>query len=244
MMTNTFTSGITTIVLFAIAGSVHAAAPGPAPVPLGSADAFTILTKTGITDVPTSAITGDIGTSPITGAADLVTCSEVTGKVISVDAAGPGPCSIIDPVGLTLAIMDMGKAYTDAAGRPGPDFTELGAGDIGGQTLVPGLYKWGTGVLIPSDVTLSGGPNDVWILQISGTLTVSNGVAVHLAGGAQAKNVFWQVAGATTLGTTSHFEGIMLGKTMIAMQAGASINGSLFAQTAVTLQMNAVTHAK
>jgi hypothetical protein len=138
----------------------------------------------------------------------------------------------------------MQAAYTDAAGRSKPDFTELGAGNIGGMTLVPGLYKWGTGVKMPTDVTLSGGPDDVWIFQIAGNLNVSNGVAVHLAGGAQAKNVFWQVAGLATFGTTSHVEGIILSKTMIAMQTGASINGRLYAQTAVTLQMNAVTQPK
>ena len=135
----------------------------------------------------------------------------------------------------------METAYTDAAGRPTPDFTELGTGNISGMTLMPGLYKWSTAVGLPSDVTLSGGPNDVWILQIAGNLIVSNGVAVHLAGGAQAKNIYWQVAGLVTLGTTSHFEGVILCKTLIALQTGASINGRLFAQSAVTLQMNAVT---
>jgi hypothetical protein len=230
--------------LFAFAGSAFAAAPGPAPVFLGSAGNFVILTKTGITDVPTSKVTGNIGTSPITGAADLLTCTEVTGLVYSDDAAGPGPCSVISPSTLTSAVLDMQEAYTNAAGRVTPDFTELGAGNIGGKTLVPGLYKWGTGVKIPTDVTLSGGPSDVWIFQIAKDLNLSNGIAIHLSGGAQAKNIFWQVAGLATLGTTSHFEGILLSKTMIAVQTGASVNGRLYAQTAVTLQKNAVTQPK
>ncbi len=240
MMTKSFTVAIIASGLFAFAGSAHAGSPGPVPVNLGTAGNFVILTKTGITDVPTSAVTGDVGTSPITGAADLLTCTEVTGTVYSVNAAGPAPCRLVDPVRLTTAVLDMQNAYTDAAGRPSPDFTELGAGNIGGMTLTPGLYKWGTGVNMPTDVTLSGGPNDVWIFQISGNLKVSNGVAVHLRGGAQAKNIFWQLAGLATFGTTSHVEGIILSKTMIAMQTGASINGRLFAQTAVTLQMNTV----
>ena len=241
------TSKISTVAILAVAffatsaGRALGAGPGPAPVVLGSADTFVILTKTGITDVPTSAITGDVGTSPITGAANLLTCTEVTGSVYSVNAAGPMPCRITYPSKLTTAVLDMQTAYTDAAGRPSPDFTELGAGNIGGMTLVPGLYKWGTGVKIPTNVTLSGGPNDVWIFQIAGNLIVSNGIAVHLSGGAQAKNIFWQVGGLATLGTTSHLEGILLSKTMIALQTGASVNGRLFAQTAVTLQMNAVT---
>jgi hypothetical protein len=200
-----------------------------------------ILTKTGITDVPTSKVTGDIGTSPITGAADLLKCTEVIGHVYSDDAAGPKPCSVISPSKLTAAVLDMQESYTNAAGRITPDFTELGAGNIGGKTLVPGLYKWGTSVKIPTAVTFSGGPNDVWILQIAGNLNLSNGIAVHLSGGAQAKNIFWQVGGLATLGTTSHFEGILLSKTLIAVQTGASVNGRLYAQTAVTLQMNVVT---
>ena len=212
-----------------------------APVNLRSAGAFTILSKTGITDVYASAIVGDVGTSPITGAALLLTCTEVTGRIFVVDAAGPLPCATNDATTLTAAVLDMEAAYLDAAGRTSPDFTELGAGEIGGLTLAPGLYKWGTGVLISTDVTLSGGPDDVWIFQVAGTMNQANGTRVTLAGGALPKNIFWQVAGSVTLGTTAHFEGVVLGKTLIAANTGASANSRLFAQTAVTLQMNAIT---
>ena len=212
-----------------------------APVNLRSAGTFTILSKSGITDVYASAITGDVGTSPITGAALLLTCTEVTGKIVVVDAAGPLPCAVNDATTLTTAVLDMEAAYLDAEGRTSPDFTELGAGEIGGLTIAPGLYKWGTGVLISTDVTLSGGPNDVFIFQIAGTLNQANGKRVTLAGGVQPKNIFWQVAGAVTIGTTAHFEGVVLAKTMIAVNTGASANGRLLAQTAVTLQMNAIT---
>jgi hypothetical protein len=218
-----------------------AAAQGPVPVNLGSAGTFAILSKSGITDVYASAIVGDVGTSPITGAALLLTCGEVSGKIYTVDAAGPLPCAVTDPSFLTVAVGDMGFAYDDAAGRARPDFTELGAGEIGGLTLAPGLYKWGTGLLISTNVTLSGGPDDVWIFQVAGTLNQASATRVTLAGGANARNIFWQVAGAVTIGTTAHFEGVVLGKTMIAVNTGASVNGRLFAQTAVTLQMNAVT---
>lgn len=104
--------------------------------------------------------------------------------VISVDAAGPDPCSVKDPTRLTGAVGDMQTAYTDAAGRPNPDFTELDRGLIGGKTLSPGLYKWGTSAKIATDVTLSGGPNDAWILQIAGNLIENNGIAVHFKSGA------------------------------------------------------------
>ena len=212
-----------------------------AGVNLGVAGDFVILSKSGITDVYKSTITGDVGSSPITGAAILVTCAEVTGTIYSVDAAGPLPCTVNNATRLTTAIGDMQTAYTDAAGRSNPDFLNLGAGDIGGKTLTPGLYKWTSAVIIPTDVTISGGPTDVWIFQISGTLNMSSAVRITLAGGAQAKNIFWQTAGAVTLGTTSHFEGNILGQTGINMQTGATINGRMLAQTAVTLQMNTVT---
>jgi hypothetical protein len=145
------------------------------------------------------------------------------------------------PADLTTAVLDMEAAYTDAAGRSLPDFTELGAGDIDGLTLVPGLYKWGTGVSIPIAVTLDGGANDVWIFQIAQDLTVGNGAIVTLSGGAHSRNVFWQVAGQATLGTTSDFKGVILSKTLIALNTGAVMNGRALAQTAVTLNATAIT---
>ena len=210
-------------------------------VNLGIAGNFVILSKSGITDVPKSAITGNIGASPITGAAIHVACSEVTGTIYTVTAAGPLPCRVINPIRLTTAVSNMQTAYTDAAGRSNPNFLNLGAGNIGGKTLTPGLYKWTSAVTIPTDVTISGSSTDIWIFQISGTLIMSSAVKITLSGGALAKNIFWQASGAVTLGTTSHFEGIILGKTGINLQTGASINGRLLAQTAVTLQMNTVT---
>lgn len=221
-------------------GSVFADT-GPYPVYLGGAQDFAILSQTGITDVYRSAIVGDVGTSPITGAALLLTCAEVTGNIYTVDAAGPLPCAINSPSLLSTAIGDMGFAYDDAAGRVPADVVELGAGEIGGLTLAPGIYNWSTGVNISTDLTLSGGPTDTWIFQVAGTLIEANGVRVTLAGGALAKNIIWQVAGAVTLGTNAHFEGVVLGKTLIAANTGTSINGRLLAQTAVTLQMNAIT---
>ena len=211
-----------------------------APIQLGEAGRFAILSKTGITDVYASKVLGDVGTSPITGAALLLTCNEVQGNIYTVNAAGPQPCAVSNATLLTLAVGDMGRAYDDAAGRSSPDATELGAGELGGLTLRPGLYKWASNVQVSTDLTLSGGPNDVWIFQVAGTLNQANGKHVTLAGGARAKNVFWQVAGAVTIGTTAHFEGVVLSKTMIALNTGALVNGRLLAQTAVTLQKSSV----
>jgi hypothetical protein len=134
----------------------------------------------------------------------------------------------------------METACNDAAGRPNPDFTELGAGEIGGLTLIPGLYKWSTGVMITNDVTLNGNSNDGWIFQIAGGITMANSKSVILTGGAQPYNIFWQCAGIVSIGTTAHFEGIVLAQTSIALGTSASVNGLLLAQTAVTLDANAV----
>lgn len=155
--------------------------------------------------------------------------------------AGNLPCATINATFLTSAIGDMGLAYDNAAGRVSPDFSEMGAGEIGGLTLNPGLYRWSSDLKISTDVTLSGGPNDIWIFQVAGKLHLSDSTHVTLTGGALAKNIVWQVAGSVTLGTDAHFEGIVLGKTLIAVNTGTSVNGRLLAQTAVTLQKNAIT---
>jgi len=232
---------IAIISMMAAGTSVASAASPEAPVDLGSAGNFTILSKTGITDVFKTTVNGDVGTSPITGAALLLSCAEVNGIIYTVDAAGPLPCRVTDATRLTAAVGDMEAAYNDAAGRTLPDALNLGAGEIGGLTLTPGLYKWTTDLSISKDVTLAGGPNDVFILQVAGTLKEANAKQVILTGGAQAKNVFWASAGAVAIGTNAHFEGTILSKTMIAMNTNASMNGRLLAQTAVTLQMNTIT---
>jgi hypothetical protein len=215
-----------------------------APVILGAAANYVILGKTAISNISTSSVTGNLGLSPaatsyitglsITDATGYATSAQVTGKIFAADMADP------TPINLTTAVNNMITAYTDAAGRPSPDFSELGTGNIGGKTLTPGLYKWTSTVTLPSDVTISGGANDVWIFQISQNLTVSNGVHINLTGGAQAKNVFWQVAGTVSVGTTAHFEGIILSMTGISFQTGASFKGRALAQTAVVLDGNTV----
>jgi hypothetical protein len=215
---------------------------GEAAVNLGSAGNYVILAKTAINNNPTSAITGNLGLSPaatsyitglaLTNATGYATSSQVTGNIYAADMAMPTSSN------LTTAVSNMITAYNDAAGRPSPDFSELGTGNIGGKTLSPGLYKWTSTVTMPTNITISGGANDVWIFQIAGNLTQSSGVNITLTGGAQAKNIFWQVAGTVTLGTTSHFEGIILSKTGITMGRGASMNGRALAQTAVILDGN------
>jgi hypothetical protein len=215
------------------------------PIDLGTSGDYAILAKTGIDTVPPSVITGDIGCSPaaatyITGfslTADSTTTfansPQVTGKVYASSYTSPTPSE------LTTAISDMETAFTDAAGRA-PDFTETGAGNVGGQTLVPGTYRWSTGLLIPTDVTLSGSSTAVWIFQVAEDLTVANGADILLAGGAKPNNIFWQVSGTVEVGTTAHVEGIVMSQTGITLGTGASINGRLLAQTAVNIRTSTV----
>ena len=225
-----------------------ATAAGPSPVNLRTAGSFVILSETGITTTGTTTVVGAMGVSPIAASAmtgfgliadatnTFSTSSLVTEKIYAADYAPPTPAK------MTTAIGDMETAFTDAAGRTSPNFTELGGGDISGKTLVPGLYKWGTGVLITNaGITLAGGPKDVWIFQIAGDLVVNNGAIINLVGGAQAKNIFWQVSGQATLGTTADVKGIILSQTLISMNTGAKLSGRALAQTAVTLIANTVT---
>ena len=214
-------------------------------VELGTAGNYVILAKTAINNGPTSNITGDLGLSPaatsyitgfsLTNATGYATSSQVTGKVFAADMAAP------TPINLTTAIGDMNTAYNDAAGRSTPDFLALNNGNLGGKTLSPGLYKWTTNVTAPTNFTISGGPNDIWIFQVAGNLSLASAVNVTLIGGAQAKNIFWQVAGNVSIGTTAKFKGIILSKTGITLQTGATLNGRALAQTAVILAGNTVT---
>ena len=237
---------IATMSVLLTCSSAFAATPiVTAPVNLSTAGNFAILAASGISSVPKTSITGDIGVSPISNTAitgfGLVmdatnvfsTSTEVTGKVYASDYAGATASN------LTTAVGDMRTAYIDAAGRAA-NYTELYTGDLSGQTLTPGVYKWGTGVSINSDVTLNGGPDDVFIFQIAKGITQAPNTNVTLTGGVQAKNIFWQSSQTVAIQTGAHFEGIILGATNISMGNKASINGRLLAQTAVTLIKNTV----
>lgn len=226
-------------------GGADSAALGRAPVDLGTAKNYAIVAKSAISNVPTSVVTGDLGLSPaaasyitgfaLTKAGVSWTSAQVVGSVFAANNDPPTPTE------LTTAVADMQAAYTDAAGRELPDFVDLEGGAIGGLTLEPGLYQWTSSVTIPTDVTLAGGANDVWIFQVSGDLKLSAAQQMIMSGGAEAANVFWQVAGTVDFGATSHAEGIVLSKTAIKLQTGSSINGRLLAQTAVSIAGSTVT---
>uniref|UniRef100_A0A7S0F2D2 Ice-binding protein n=1 Tax=Phaeocystis antarctica TaxID=33657 RepID=A0A7S0F2D2_9EUKA len=226
----------------------------PRPVVLlGTAGDFAILTKTGVTTTGVTDVTGDMGTSPIAAAAltgfsltidstnTFSLSTHVTGKLFAASYTSPTPSK------MTTAISDMETAYTDAAGRVNPDVLDLGAGTIDGLTLAPGLYKWGSSVdftkLTFKGKDLAQGADPVWILQVTGDLIVGAGAIVTLTNGALAKNIFWQVAGSTTLHTTAAMKGIILCAKSIVFQTGSSLNGKALAQTAVTLDAATIVKA-
>ena len=230
-------------------------------VDLGTAGNYAILTKSGISTVLPSVITGDIAVSPIAAAAmtgfDLIldsegtfsTAEQVTGqgstgaaKAYGADYAGDTPAI------LTTAVSNMETAYTDAAGRPNADAARinLGAGEIGSQTLTPGLYTFSTGVDINSDVTLQGtdtatGPTDIFIIQMAGNLMLAANKRVTLTNGVLPENIFWQVAGNVSVMAGAHMEGILLVKTDVTFITGSSLNGRVLAQTACVLQKATIT---
>ncbi|MDB5106167.1 MAG: hypothetical protein JWP91_3856 [Fibrobacteres bacterium] len=216
------------------------------PVNLRSTAHFAVLSASLISNVPTSAITGDIGLSPaggsmITGFGNL----EVTGTIFTVDATGPAG-STIAASDLSTAKGDLTLAYDDAAGRtpvPAGPFLNPGSGNIGGLTLIPGLYKFTSTLSITgSDVTLTGNADDVWIFQIASDLVVGDGIQVTLAGGAKAANIFWQVGTSATLGTTCKMKGTIMADQSISLNTGATLDGRALASiAAVTLASNTIT---
>ncbi|MBE0494027.1 MAG: DUF3494 domain-containing protein [Thiomicrospira sp.] len=216
-------------------------AAGPAPINLGTAKNFVIMTAAGITSADGSAaITGNIGTSGITGASITVACTELAGgsEVFTDDAAYPGAtCTSTDKTGASIALGDVLAAYTQASDPATPAGVgaalNIGAGTVTAQTFEPGVYTWGENVTITGEITLDGGANDVWVFQIGGTLDTNQ--AITLTGGAVAKNVFWRVADVVTLGTGAQFKGVILAKTKVDMVASSTIQGRLLAQTAVNL---------
>ena len=234
-------------------GPIGGVCAGAGCVPLGTAANYAILAKTGISTVPSSVVTGNVGLSPaartfLTGWSLI---SEPTDTFFtSAQVAAPGKLYAADNVGgttsvdLTTAVGNMQTAYTDAAGRPagvGATNLDRGAGTLTGDTLVPGTYTWNSALNIPTDLTFNGSATDIWILQVAGTLTMAAAQNIILAGGALPRNIFWQVSGAVTIGANTSFKGIILGQTSITFGNLASNTGRLLAQTAVVLDATTVT---
>ncbi|KAF8895832.1 hypothetical protein CPB84DRAFT_1682120, partial [Gymnopilus junonius] len=247
---NSDTIGMFTSALQAIANG--ALAVGPVVVNLRTAGNFAVLAESGVSTVPPSAITGNVGLSTnaatgLTGfsltldsTGTFATSKQVTGKLYAASYTS------LTPSQLTTAISDLQTAFNDASGRVKPNFLNLlggelifpSGGNIGGLILGPGLYTWSNSVNVASlGIVLLGSPLDsILDFQVAGTLNFASGARVTLLGGALASNIVWVVSGAVTLGTTSHLEGVVLGKKSITLQTGTTVNGRILAQTNAALQ--------
>jgi hypothetical protein len=199
-------------------------------VALGSAAGFAVVAGSTVTNTGSTTVTGDVGVSPGSAVTGFPP-GTVVGTIHAADSAA------------AAAIADLTIAYNDAAGRTLCPVTV--AGNIGGQTLTPGLYKSTSGLEISSgDLTLDarGNANAVFIFQIASTLTTTEGRQVILAGGARASNVFWQVGSSATLGTNSTFFGTIMADQAVSLITGATLQGRAMARIGgVTLDANTVT---
>jgi hypothetical protein len=207
-------------------------APNPCaqlPVVLASASNFVVLAGSTVTSTGPTSITGDLGVSPGSAVTGFP-----PGNVV-------GTQHVADPTA-AQAKLDLTTAYNDAAGRTLCAVTK--SGNLGGQTLAPGLYKSTSDLAITSgDLTLDaqGDPDAVFIFQMASTLTTTAGRQVILAGGAKSTNVYWQVGTSATLGTTSAFQGTIMADQAITLNSGATLNGRALARiAAVSLGANTI----
>jgi hypothetical protein len=207
-----------------IFGGAAAVSAAQAPIGLGTAAPFAVLAGTGISNTGATTITGDVGLSP---------GSSITGSP-TVNGA-----TDVDNAAAVQAKSDLTTAYNSAASAAST--SNLTGQDLGNKNLSPGVYTFSSSAQLTGPLTLSG--NGVFIFQIGSTLTTASGATVLLVNGAQACNVFWQVASSATLGTTTHFQGTLMAYTSISLDTGANIlDGRALAQTgAVTLDDNQIT---
>jgi hypothetical protein len=208
---------------------------GEPRVPLGSISSgghnFVVLAGSTVTNTGSTMNSGDLGVSPGTAVTGFATVDGGPGAVSGTIHQGDGVAA--------QAQADLTIAFNDAAGRPAGASV---AGNLGGQTLSPGVYTSTSSLEISSgDLTLDalGDSSAVFIFQMASTLTVTSGRQVILAGGAQASNIFWQVGSSATLGTTCAFKGVILADQSVTIDTGASLVGRALARIAqVTLDSN------
>jgi hypothetical protein len=206
------------VLVAALMAPHRALATGPVPVNLASAAHFAILAGTTISTTGGGIINGDVGLSP--AGSQGIAPAQINGT-----AYNGGPIA-------AQAQLDLNAAIIAASPAQLPGGINVGNGELGGRVLAPGVYNSAPGsyAITLVDLTLNGGPNDVWIFQMASTLTVGVGRRVILTGGAQAGNIFWQVGSSATLQTSSVFEGTVLAHSSITMNASSTLDGRALAQ--------------
>jgi uncharacterized repeat protein (TIGR01451 family) len=208
------------------AGQVFSAAA------MGTEQNFAVLGGSTVTNTGSSVITGDLGLYPgtaITGFSPLGP-GLVTGETHAADAVA------------LLAQTDTTATYIDLESEACT--SDLTGQDLGGMTLVPGVYCYSSSAQLTGALTLNAGgnPNAVWVFKMGSTLTTASNSSVVLTNGADVCNVFWQVGSSATLGTTTSFVGNIYALTSITLNNGASVAGRVLARNgAVTLDNNTIT---
>jgi hypothetical protein len=245
IMANT-ESGVTSYQLFRISFRRHFMGAGPVPLALKTANNFAILAKIGVTLGAGAGITGDVGLDALAGltgfgevadaSGTYFTGSGVTGRIYTAANSKPTPAM------LATAAADMTAVYAEAVARIPVDGTDKGGAELGGQTLLPGLYHWTTAATLTGALTLDGGANDVWILRVNGALAVAADAYVLLVNGAQASNVYWVVVGAVTGGAGSVIEGQVLSGGAISTGVGTVLNGRALSATGVSIGAGSTVH--
>ncbi|WP_426245845.1 ice-binding family protein [Nocardioides sp. LHG3406-4] len=220
------TTGVALALAMSTQTAAHAAQPG---VGLGTATPYAVLAGQTVTNTGPSVISGDLGVSPGTAVTGFPPGLVQAGTIHAADAVA------------LQAKNDLTTAYNDAAGRnPVVDKTN---DDLGGETLVAGVYRASTGMSLTGTVTLDaqGDPNAVFIFQAGSTLTTASSSRVALLNNANPCNVFWQVGSSATIGTTTDFVGTVMALTSISAQTGATFQGRLLARNgSVTLDTNTI----
>ena len=216
---------LTTLAICTCATTAEAATVG-----LGTADSFSVLAGSSVTNTGPSTLTGDLGVSPGTAISGFPP-GTVNGTVHANDAVA------------LQAHQDLVTAYDDAAGRSS---SATVSGDLAGRTLTPGVYTSASSLGLSGDLTLDaqGDPSAVFVFQAGSGLTTGSGSRVLLTGGAKACNVFWKVGSSATIGTASAFTGTILALTSISLTTSATIDGRALARNgAVTMDTNTVTRS-
>jgi hypothetical protein len=215
-------------------------------IELGKAGQFVILAKTDIHNESGSDITGQIGEGSVSDRikqeqAFTDSAQQNTSNRVAVWQSDQSDTTSSD---VNEAIEDMMSAYKDASSQNGDNDASHENESIQGNELTPGVHEWNNSLHLESDVTLSGGEDDVWIFKIGDNLTVDENTVVTLTDGASAENVFWYVEGEVTIGKDAHFEGIILSMNEITLKEGAKLNGRIFSQASITLDDNTVTEPR
>ncbi|HTI72050.1 MAG TPA: ice-binding family protein [Candidatus Limnocylindria bacterium] len=213
-----FIRGIAVPFGMALIAPLALTAAGPAPIDLRSAAHFTVLATATTTTTGGGTIAGDVGLSP--AGSQGIPPGQIHGSIYN-----GGPIA-------AQAALDLNSAIIASSPAQLPGGINVGA-ELGGKTLAGGVYASPSGAynITSVDLTLNGGPNDVWVFQMASTLTVGVGRQVILTGGAQARNVFWQVGSSATLGTSSVFKGTVMAYASISMNASSRLQGRALAQT-------------